>query len=256
MGMMNNLVKNDTILFDDGFYFGRGVFETILLRNGKPILLSYHLKRMNEGLDILGIKKCITEEYVRDQIKDLKYNNVALKIMVSEKNTLFSIRDIPYNKEDYVKGFSVRVSNVLRNETSLNTYIKSFAYYDNIIEKGKAKELGFEETLFLNTKSFITECSTSNIFFINGDKICTPRIKCGILNGTVRRFLLENLNQHYNFEEGNYTIEDLYNAQGIFITNSLLGVMKVNKINEYKIGEHKYIFDIKEKYEKLIKEYT
>lgn len=255
MGMMSNLVKDDQILLDDGFYFGRGVFETILLRDGKAILLLYHLKRLNESLQLLGIDKYITAEYVYNKIEELKYTNGALKIMVSEKNTIFTVRDIPYGNEDYEKGFSLKVSSVLRNETSLNTYIKSFAYYENLIEKKKAKNLGFQETLFLNTKSFITECSTSNIFFINNNKICTPKIQCGILNGTVRKFLLNELKKDYDFEEGEYTIDNLYNSQGIFITNSLLGIMKVNKVNEHKIDEHTDIFDIKEKYEKLIENY-
>jgi len=251
MVIVNEKTKNDVIIdFDSGFYFGRGLFETIYIRE-KPILLKEHLDRLNRGLAKLNIDKIISEEYFMDMIRNIDCKNCALKIMVSENNIVFSKRDIPYKEEDYKRGFSLLVSEVKRNPYSHMTYLKSFNYYDNIIEREFAKSKGYDEALFLNTDNFVSEGSISNIFFIKDNVIHTPLVSCGLLDGTVRKFIIRNIKK-YKVIEGKYKLDALLNSDGVFITNSLLGVMKVNSINNIKIKTCNCLDEVKKLYDEFL----
>lgn len=242
----NEVVENNKINLDSGFEFGHGLFETIDIKNSKAVFLEEHLNRLNEGLKVLKIDKSIEHKQVIDAIKTLSINKGALKIIVSNENTIFKGRENPYNEESYLRGFSIRKSDVLRNETSKMTYIKSICYNDNIIELNSAKAQGFQEVFFENTKGYICEGSLSNIFFVKNDIIYTPSLKSGLLNGIIRQWIIEN----FNVKEGFFTKEDLYNCDEIFLTNSLMGVMKVTKINDINLKMH----DISDKIYKIYKD--
>ena len=251
MVIVNDKIKNDGIInFDSGFYFGRGLFETVYIRE-KPILLKEHLDRLNRGLVKLNIDKIISEECFMNALSILGCKNCAVKIMVSENNTIFSDRDIPYKKEDYERGFSLLVSEVKRNPYSHMTYLKSFNYYDNIIERKLAKSKGYDEALFLNTDNFVSEGSISNIFFIKDNVIHTPLVSCGLLDGTVRKFIISNIKK-YKVIEGKYKLDDFLNADGVFVTNSLLGIMKVNSINNRKIKTCNCFNEVKKLYDDFL----
>lgn len=235
---MNNI---ENIPLDQGYYFGMGVFETIAVEKGTPLFLQWHLERMKKGLDTLEISKerVLKEVTTRDIEEYLKKNYMehgVLKIMVSERNILFSIRENPYVEEDYNKGFRLGVSEVIRNETSVFTYIKSFHYGDNLLEKRKIKKLGYDETLFFNTKNHVTETSASNIFFVKKGKLYTPKIECGLLDGIVRRYVLT----YYDVEETSIKKEEIEQYDEAFLTNSLMGMMPVTSIGEKKFESRKY----------------
>lgn len=240
------VVENNKVNLDSGFEFGHGLFETIDIKNFKAIFLKEHLNRLNQGLKTLKIDKKVEHNQVIDAVNTLSVNNGALKIIVSNDNTIFKGRENPYNEESYNRGFSIRKSDVLRNETSKMTYMKTICYNDNIIELNEAKAQGFQEVFFENTKGYICEGSLSNIFFVKDEIIYTPSLKCGLLNGIIRQWVIKN----FSVEEGFFTKEDLYNCDEIFLTNSLMGVMKVTKINDISLKKH----DISDKIYKIYKD--
>lgn len=228
------IIENNKINLDSGFEFGHGLFETIDVKKSKAIFLEEHLKRLNEGLKALKIDKNIEHNQVIDAVKVLSITDGALKIIVSNDNTIFKGRENHYNEESYKLGFSIKKADTLRNETSSLTYMKTICYNENIIELNKAKEQGYQEVFFENTKGEICEGSLSNLFFIKDNIIYTPDVKCGLLNGIIRQWVIEN----FNVKEGFFTKEDLYQCDEIFLTNSLMGIMRVNKIDDRKLTEH------------------
>lgn len=214
---------------DEGYMFGIGAFETILIKDSKAVFIDDHLKRLRDSLDLLCIENDIAKSDVLSYISERKIENGILKIMVSKENIILSFRDNQYTKEDYLRGFKLCVSEVLRNETSKLTYIKSFNYGDNILEKRAAKAKGYDEPIFLNTKGYISEGATSNIFFIKDNTIYTPRIENGLLNGIMRTKVLEK----YEVKEVDIKYDEIGQYEEVFITNSILGIMPVRSINEY-----------------------
>ncbi|MCB2292489.1 aminotransferase class IV [Clostridium algoriphilum] len=255
MILINDNLKEDEISLDSGFFFGRGVFETILVKE-KPILLGSHIKRLNIGLITLNVDKKITKEEIYAAVLKLNCKNCVLKIMVSEKNTIFTTRQIPYKHSDYDGGFSLGLSEVRRNAYSNLTYVKSFNYVENIIERDKIINKGYNEALFLNTEGFLSEGAVSNIFFIKNGIIFTPKIKCGLLPGIVREFVIKYSSSiGFELKEGEFTYGELLEAEGVFITNSIMGIMKVNKIDDRVIKESAVVSEIKRYYDIYVDNY-
>ncbi len=224
------------IQLDDGFQFGLGLFETICLKNKKPVLLDWHLERINHSMQCFGVQQEISWDEVlqwlaehEQELDEVNSETLhALKIMVSEKNKLFLFRNNPYTKEILAKGFRLDYSPVLRNETSIFTYHKTMNYGDNILEKRRTKSAGIDEVVFLNSKGQICEGSTTNIFFANNGKIYTPSMSCGMLLGIMRRYILENT----NCTETILYPEDVAEMEECFVTNSLMGIMHVTQLGE------------------------
>ncbi|SFA92087.1 aminotransferase class IV [Clostridium frigidicarnis] len=221
------------LVLDDGLNFGLGAFETIKISNGgKAILLEEHIERLKNTLNALNIKKEISVDKIYKYITSNNLKNIAFKILVTSENIVFSTRSIPYTSDYYKRGFNVYFSEYRRNSKSLLTYHKTLNYGENILEKRNAFTLGFDEPLFLNERYEITEGATTNIFFIKNNEIYTPKICSGLLNGILRQWVIDNFKVH----EGLYTLEDLKSSHEIFLTNSLMGIMKVNKIEGYDLN--------------------
>lgn len=248
MIIVNEELKEDSkIELDSGFFFGRGLFETILV-NDKPVFLKEHLQRLNKGLLKIGVKIQISEEYFLENIKKLNCKNCGVKLAVSEKNIVFAKREISYKQEDYIKGFKVKVSKIKRNPHSHITYLKSLNYIDNALEREDALKEGYNEVLFLNNYGYLSEGSISNIFFVKGDKIYTPSIESGLLPGVVRRWIIDN----YHVLEGQFILKNLLNSDGAFLTNSLMGIMKIDRIEKNIFKKSDIIHSIGLKYRDYI----
>ena len=240
---------NSVINLDDGYFFSTGVFETILVKN-TPVFLSAHIERLNKSIKLLNIKQTIDKLDVLNFIVENNIKNCVLKIVVSEKNIIATTRKIIYNDKDYNTGFKLKLSSVIRNSTSLLSYIKSTSYSENIIERSKAKELGYDEVLFLNEAGFISECSMSNIFWVKKDIIYTPDIKSGLLNGIIRQWIIEN----YNITQEKFDLKNILNADEIFITNSVMGIMKVSMIDNIFFEKSSVIENIQKDYKRVLEE--
>ncbi|MFL7797133.1 aminotransferase class IV [Clostridium chauvoei] len=243
--MREFLHKHEKLSLDEGVFFGRGVFETILVKE-KPIFFDEHIERLNQGIEVLEIGEKVDKSILKIEIDKLNLKNKALKVLVTPKNLILIDKEIPYSDEDYKKGFKLKLSKVIRNSTSPLTYIKSINYMDNLLENKKAKKEGYNEVIFINEDAFITEGSTSNIFIVKENNIYTPKIECGLLNGTIRKYILKNT----NCIEKEFTIEELLNSDEVFITNSLLGIMRVISIEEKIFNKHSITDYIRRKYTK------
>ncbi len=241
------------IQLDDGLQFGLGVFETICLKNGKPVLLDWHLERIRHSMEALAIDQYITETEVLQWLQtELAQNREAsaktdpspnrtasaktdpfpdlsaMKLLITQKNKLMLLRSNPYTEERIREGFRLGISPIRRNETSPLVYHKTLNYGDNILEKRRTKDLSVDEVLFLNTRGELTEGSTTNLFLVKEGRLLTPSVSCGLLPGIMRRFVLE----HFPCEEGILYPDDLIQAEECFVTNSLMGIMPVRRPGE------------------------
>lgn len=239
------------IVLDDGYSFGLGLFETIYIFRGRAIFLKEHLERMNNSIESLGlnIEKISEWEIIKYLEKTNEYKeNEVLKIVVSEKNKIFLKRPYTYNFEQYERGFKLNFSATKKNENSTFTYHKSLNYADNICEKRKSLKLGYDEALFLNSKNFICEGATSNIFFVKDNKIFTPNINSGLLNGIIRQWIIKN----FEVVEQEIAYSEIKNYDEAFITNSLMGIMPVVSIENINYNSREKTLEILEEYKKAI----
>ena len=227
--------SGSTVLADDGFYFGIGAFETIAVEEGIPQLLAWHLERLRDSLAFFGIDQSVEEQEV------LAYLNAC------PQNKLFGLRKNTYSEEQYQKGFRLGFSEIRRNETSPLTYYKTLGIADNIMEKRNAKKSGLDEKIFLNQKGQISEGCTTNIFFIQDDKLVTPPVSSGMLPGVMRRYVIKEAGRRgVLLEEKELYPEDISKFNGCFVTNSLLGMMPAASFGEQKFDTAKVLHFIEQ----------
>ena len=232
------------IIFDEGYSFGLGIFETISVVENHAVLLNYHLERLNDGRKFLGIEKAITEEEINEYIENNPMENGVLKIIISKENVIMQKRSNNYTQDKYKKGFSVEISSIRRNETSPFTYIKSLNYGENILEKREASKKGYDEPVFLNTKGQLTEGATTNIFFIKDNTIFTPELSCGMLNGTIRKYIIDT----YDVNEKIIYPNEVECFDEMFLTNSLMGIMPVSRFEKHEFRSRKKTENILNEY--------
>ena len=239
------------ITLDEGYSFGLGAFETIAVKKGKLIFLDRHLRRLDRTLHFLKIgtldERGITEKQMIDYVKRQKLIDGAYKLTVSKENVIFQQRENPYTDDIRRTGFVMDFSSVRRNETSPLTAYKTLNYGDCIMENRQAHRSGMNERIFLNTKGQISEGTVSNIFFVRNGKLYTPDLSCGLLPGILREYLCET----ENVEEAVIYPAELGQYEECFVTNSLMGIMPVNQLGEWKAESREVTNQLLKKYESI-----
>jgi branched-subunit amino acid aminotransferase/4-amino-4-deoxychorismate lyase len=146
----------------------------------------------------------------------------------------------PYSEQVYQKGFRTVVSSIRRNSQSPLPRLKSANFLESTLAKREAKKAGVEDALFLNDKGLLAEASTSNIFLVANGVLKTPGLESGILSGITREVILElALQLDIDVVEQDVELEELFQTEEAFITNSMIEVMPLIEVNGKAIGSGK-----------------
>lgn len=227
---------------DESVRYGSGLFETIRIYHGTPFLLTRHLKRMYQSTEIFGFTPTYPESVITfAATKLININRISegiLRVFSTPDNIWITTSPhITYEKKLYKTGIYAMIAQVRRNETSPLVGLKTLNYLENILAKRKASSLNFGEAIFLNTKGYIAEGTVSNIFLIKNDRLITPDLTQGILPGITREVILELADKNnIPTEEREVTREELFAADECFLTNSLMEIMPLVKIDKIMIG--------------------
>jgi branched-subunit amino acid aminotransferase/4-amino-4-deoxychorismate lyase len=127
---------------------------------------------------------------------------------------------------------------VRRNETSPLSRVKCAAgLLDGVLARERARETGFDEAIMLNTRGHVAEATVSNVFVARKGRLLTPTIESGALPGVTRAAVL-NLARESGIEaaEAELTLEDLNTADEALLTNSVMGVMPLTRLEGTPIG--------------------
>lgn len=115
-----------------------------------------------------------------------------------------------------------------RNEHSPLTQIKSLNYGDNILARNEAHKAGADEAIMLNTAGNAACLTTGNLFLARSGKLYTPPLTDGAMDGIARGLILSA----YNGQEATLTPADLFEADGVFVSNSLRGLQPILSIDK------------------------
>ncbi|MFQ5963267.1 MAG: aminodeoxychorismate lyase [Candidatus Scalinduaceae bacterium] len=258
---LNGKIVSDTeghiSLRDRGFLYGDGIFETLRSYNGIPFKLSEHLSRLRSSAGKLKIPFEYTIKEISKNVKELlKINNIPdayIRITLSRGigNNGLGINDnfestlliqskpfMPYEKELYKKGMSLNVSKTRRSTSCPISCHKTTNLLTSILLKEEAKEKSAHEVIILNTDGYVAECIVSNIFIVDSRKVMTPSLDTNILPGITRKIVLNICKgSGISTNEDRFRIETLIKADEVFITNSLMEIMPIAKIEGNKIGK-------------------
>lgn len=240
----DNRFAHNRFIHDRLVLFGFGLFETLLITESGPQFVDLHWKRMKNGADVLSLNMPDEADWLQQIHAFLGQTSqsqpYALRVTLSggapenqlPAQLLFHKRPIPYTPLQYEKGILLHRLTTPRNEYSPLTQIKSTNYLENLLAKETAKRHGADEGMWCNTQGFLCEGSMSNLFFIKEGALYTPSLDSGCLPGTRRRLILDLARtlQIPTFE-GLYWPAQLLEADEIFMTNALMGLMPVRQID-------------------------
>ncbi|MCM8768064.1 MAG: aminotransferase class IV [Candidatus Omnitrophica bacterium] len=240
-----------------GFMYGDGVFETLRARNYVLFRWADHWERLVKGLASCHISFDRSKASVAEEIVRLltKYNlaDAYVRVNVWRKqpeffdpgsqqsgHLLVYARPFqPYPEENYHRGIRCLVSQrFVKNENSPLTAVKSLNMLENILARIEARQQGYDEALLTNTRHYLAEGTTANIFFIRDGGVYTPALECGALAGITRKIVLELCRKkNLPVREGTFSPGYLHSASEVFLTNTLMGIMPVREIRNVFHGQ-------------------
>ena len=227
----------------EGMLYGYGAFETMKFADAKVCFFTEHWARLLATCDFLGLSLAFRQDVVLNKINELIHlsgmnsGGVRLALFKNDNTSDLLVNLMPqkYKVADYEKGFSLMVSNTRKYSGDPYLRHKTNNYLHNIQTLTEAKKHGFNDALFLNENAIITESCIANVFFVSEYKqeLYTPSVDCGLLPGVVRSKVLEVAKSlGIQSIEGAYRLDILETATECFMTNSLLEIMPVYKIDD------------------------
>jgi aminodeoxychorismate lyase len=257
--------------FDRGFLYGDGLFETLRVFNGKPFRWAQHFERLQRGADFLGIRIPFPVETLRDFAGELIAKNrlpdALLRLTLSrgvgprgysprgaDKPTLtMSLHPAPeMDPADPPKWRLITASARLPSGEPLAQF-KTCNKLPQVLARAEADAAGADEALLLNTDGFVVEAASSNLFWIEGEGVCTPPLAGGILPGVTRAVVLEICqSQGVATRERNLTASDLKRAKGVFLSLSSFGIVEARSLDGSGLEPSPLIGGIRVAYQELV----
>jgi branched-chain amino acid aminotransferase len=248
-------------VFDHGFLYGDGVYETIRSYGGRIFMRDQHLARLRRSADAIGLTIPILEDRWPVLLHEAMTKNdvgndrvdAYLRITITRgageiglDPALCPIPTVvimtkplaPPSPQTYQNGVSLVVAKTRRNlPTALDPQIKATNFLNNIQAKREAIAAGAFDSILLNWESHLTECTVSNLFFVQTSRLCTPALSCGLLDGITRDIVLNLARElQISVEEGSFGVEAIHKADECFVTNTSMEVMPVTRVDGHPIG--------------------
>ncbi len=240
-------------------YYGEGLFETLRWK-GENEKLRLHYRRLKNSADFFGIPCPSYEEFLSDITTAVGggMNKYVKYCLFSEGGEHFADEPTDYISQVIVKELPVPPKEVKlclspyrRHSANPLHGHKTTGYLFNVLVKRNAKGRGYFDGVVLNEEEAITECSSSNLLLLKGGRLYTPAKECGLLWGTT----LEVLARELDVREERLKLQDLEQAQSIFLLNSLIGAVPVSKFESASKGIdrelHAELLRCIDRYEKL-----
>ncbi|WP_153127093.1 aminodeoxychorismate lyase [Peribacillus tepidiphilus] len=234
--------------FDHGFLYGLGVFETFRVYNGHCFLLGDHINRLNLALKEMDIQYSVSMEQVKEIVQALllknKTQNARIRLNVSAGKAPLGLQGEAYEEPNVIvfmnplskAGSELAEKEAILLKTPRNTpetafRLKSHHYLNNIAGKKEMKNEPNAEGLFLTREGYMAEGLVSNIFWIKNEVLYTPDVNTGILNGITRQFVMKLAkNLKIVVVEGFFKPEELYDAEEVFLTNSIQEIVAISRV--------------------------
>ena len=244
-------------VFDHGFMYGDGIYETMRAYGGRLFLLKKHLARLRRSADAITLKLPLPINKISDAlIESLNVNKlreayvrlhisrgpgeIGLDPALCPAPTMVIVAKPfhDYPTEYYERGVAVAVVKTRRNHPlALPPSVKGTNFLNNILAKIEAVKARAFEGIMLNWEGHVAEGTISNIFTVKNRVLYTPRLATGILEGVTRDLVLRLAKKKkIPVRETLLSPGSLYAADECFITNTTMEIMPVTKIDKKAVG--------------------
>lgn len=239
---------------DRGLLLGDGLFETLLWRDGALADFEAHAGRLERGCAVLGLPAPARDDLVRAAASAVEEaalagRRAAVRLTWTAGQGGRGLdRPADVGPHLYAMAFpapepapavTLATVSVRRNEGSPLSRLKSLSYLDNVLARAEARAAGADEALMLNNQGQVACAAAANLFWFEGDRLVTPAIACGVLDGTIRaQVLAKARGLGLEAVEASVPCSALTAAAGLFLTNSLIGVQPVSALDGRAVEPH------------------
>jgi len=234
------------------FQYGDGIFETMVAENGKIKFLEDHIERLSNGLSILKIEKptILTHQFLNDLlVKILKKNNYKeieknlyrLKLQIwrkpgglysPENNEAEFCISIAEFKQKQIEKNNVLFYDEINLSFSTISPLKTCNSLPYIMASLSRKKYNVDDMILSTKDGYISECTSTNIFWIKDDTIFTPSLYTGCIDGIMRKQVINKCSElNINIEIGEYSKDFILDADAAF-TSNVTGFHPIKKIEE------------------------
>jgi 4-amino-4-deoxychorismate lyase len=250
--MVNGELGYQVSVVDRGLAYGDGLFETIRVTGGYPVLLEFHLQRLQDGLRKLSIS--VSLEVVRRQLQSLlelatkqNLHNGVIKLIVTRgvagrgfspgndisANVVSSWLALPdFPQASYHDGIELIVCHAKLPHRPQLAGLKHLNCLDYVMASLELQGQPNCEGLLLDQGGLLVEAISANVFLVSGGELLTPSLhRCGVA-GTMRRWVIEvaALEVGLSVAERDLPLDSFEQADEVFICNSVRGVTPVSRV--------------------------
>ena len=247
-------------VFDHGFLYGEGVYETLRTYNGRSFLFERHMQRLRTSAGMLALTIPLTDREIDARFKDTiraagldDGRDAYIRILVTR-----GIGDLSYDLaacpepsivvivkpnvappgDVFENGVAVSLVDVIRNHpASVSPLIKSNNLLNNALAMQQAFRQGGYEGVMRNYRGELAECTQSNLFIVTGGVALTPPVDAGLLPGITRAFLFEvGAEAGIPVREAVLHDADLFAADESFLTSTTREVVPIVRVDARQIG--------------------
>ncbi|WP_027338945.1 D-amino-acid transaminase [Halonatronum saccharophilum] len=265
------LDKASISLEDRGFQFGDGVYEVIKLYDGILFKGEEHFKRLINSAELIRINldysvedlKEIAFEVIKRSDKNKSgslYIQVTRGVAPRDHNFSYTLEPTlvmyllpPKSLPNEIREKGVSVVTLVDNRWGCCN-IKTINLLPNILASQEASEKGAFEGIFISDNDIVLEGTGSNIFIVKDGVIITHPVTNKILSGITREIVFELARERFSAVEDPFSLEDLYNADEVFITSTTKEVLGVVEVDGKKIGDG-VVGDVTKELNVLYREY-
>jgi len=245
-------------VYDHGFLYGEGIYETLRTYDGVPFLYDRHVQRLRASAAHLALDVPFSDEALLGWITDTlaaagEMPEAYIRVLLTRGvgDLTYDVRSTPLPSLVIIvkpleepparvltEGIRVSLVSILRNHPgSVNPIIKSNNLLNNALAMQEANRRGADEGLMRNYRGELAECSQANFFIVRGGVALTPRSEAGLLEGITRAFLF-NVGREVGVEVRDETLrpDDLDTADEAFITSTTRELSPVTRIDDREIG--------------------
>ena len=239
---------------DRGFQYGDGLFETVALVKGVPLLWDRHMQRLSQGAARLGIP-APSEKLLRQEVEQLGGGaaRAVLKIILTRgvgergyapdrqapPTRTVSLSPWPdYPPERHSHGVAVRFCRTMISRNQATAGIKHLNRIEQVLARAEL-ERNIQEGLMTDEFGHVIEGTMTNLFIVSQGRLLTPDLSHGGVEGVMRGVVMERAAE-LSLETRIVALDkrDVLQAEEVFLTNSLIGVWPVHRLEtqEYPVG--------------------
>ena len=249
-------------VFDHGYLYGEGIYETMRTYHRRPFLYDRHVRRLRRSAKMIDLPITFTDDELAAQIRDTQAiakidGEAYIRVLVTR-----GIGDLTYDvkatpkpsiviivkphvdppPDVYENGVRVAIVDVVRNHPdSVNPMIKSNNLMNCALAMQEALRAGAFEGVMRNYRGELTECTTANLFIVRKGVALTPPLEAGLLPGITREFLFERTGKDVGVDVREEVMrdDDLFGADEAFLTSTTREAVPIVTVDDRTIGNGK-----------------